>query len=366
MKIDKTQISGSKFMFTVACFVQSSSLLTSFLVSILTHDSWIAVLFGAIICIPLVWLFRTIMVMFPDKNLILILEDVYGTIAGKIIGIAYLWFFLTLSSLNLVDLGDFTKSTIMKKTPLIVLLILCLIVCTIAVRNGFRLVTKYSTLFTIVAFTILITTILLVLNQSKLDNFLPMFDQSPMKYIQGTHIITTIPFGELVIFLMIHPNVKMTRRETTKYLFLGFAMGGITLLAVTLRDIAVLGNTLDFFSVPSLTTLRLVNFGPALSRMEILFATVLIMLLFFKITLLFYITVITTAEIFKIKKYRNLVLAIGALIITYGLTLYPSPVKHAESAQLSTPIIWTLFEILIPLLTFIIAKIRKKSKIKEA
>lgn len=365
MRIDKGQISGNQFMFSVACFVQASALLTSFLTAVTLQDSWIIVLAGIALCLPLIWLYRCLMVTFPNRNLMQILSDVYGPVAGKIIGVGYIWFFFTLASVNLMDLGDLSKLTIMEETPAIVLALMCILVCAIAVRNGVKLVTRYSTLFVYITTLILIFSVLLVVNQFNFDNFLPMFQLPVSKYIQGTHIIATIPFGEIVVFLMIIPNTKMSRRETAKYLYWGFAIGAITLLTIILWDIAVLGNTIELFTLPSLVTLRLVNLGTTLSRMEILFVVVLIMMLFFKITFLYYVTILAMAQLFNIKSFRYLVLSMGALMIAYGLTLYANPVEHAASAQKIIPFLWTPFEILIPLLTFIIAKSRKLPKVEE-
>jgi len=362
MKIEKGKISGTQFMFSVACFIQASALLTTFIPDITLQDSWLVLLSGAVLCLPLAWLYRTLMVMFPDRNLLQILSEVYGSVLGKTIGAAYIWFFFTLTSLNLTDLGNFTKLTIMQETPNVVLLLMCILVSAYAVRNGIKLVTRYSTLFSVTTFILLGFCIILMLNQIKLENFLPMFDQPVGKYVQGIHIISTIPFGELVVFLMIHPSAKLTRRDATKYLFLGFGLGGITILVVLLLNIGVLGNMLDMFTLPTLVMLRLVNLGMALSRMEIIFAVIVVMLLFFKITFLYYVSVLATAQFFKAKAYPQLALAAGAFIITYGLTLYPSLVEHAASAQEITPFLWTPFEILIPLLTFFIAKLRKLPK----
>lgn len=366
MRLDKSQIRGSQFMMSMTCFIQASSLLTAFLTAIAHQDSWLVVMTGIAVCLPLIWLFRCIMVRFPDRNLLQILEEVYGKAAGKLIGAAYIWFFLTLGSVNLMDLGDFTKLIIMRETPTVVLVLLCVLVSSMAVRRGAKLVTRYSTLFTAVAFVILFLSIGLVANLIDLQNFLPMFEIPVKRYVQATHIILTIPFGELVVFLMVHPCVKMTRGETTKYMFVGFGLGAFTVLSVLMRDIAVLGNTLGLFALPNLITLQLVNFGMAISRVEILFMVVLIMLMFFKITLLYYVTVLAIAQFFQVKAWRHLVLAVGGLMIAYGLTLYPCPVKHSESAQQIVPILWTLFEILIPLATFFVAKLRKLPKAKEA
>jgi spore germination protein KB len=365
MKIDKGRISGTRFMFTVACFLQSSALLTSLLAGITRNDSWLAIVFGIMVSLPLIWVYRTLMVMFPDKNLIQVLDEVYGSTVGKIIGITYAWFFITLTSLNLSDLGDFAKITVMTETPHMVLTLMCILVSAWAVRYGIRIVTRYSGVFTIIEFVIVGVSILLMLNQINLKNLLPVFDLPAVKYIQGTHVITTIPFGELVIFLMITPNLKLSRREITKYWYLGFGMGTIILLIVLLRDITILGNTIHMFTLPGLVTLRLVNLGESLSRMEILFAIALIMLLFFKVTLLCYVSVITVAQLTKTKSYRHLALIIGILIVVYGFMLYSDSLAHSTTGQQTLPFVWMMFEIVIPLLTLIIAKARKLPKASE-
>ncbi|MEA4919404.1 MAG: endospore germination permease [Clostridiaceae bacterium] len=366
MRIDKGQISGKQLMFSVICFVQGSSLLTTFIAGITMQDSWLVEIFGFIISLPLVYLYYKLMTMFPDKNLIQMLEHIFGTVLGKVIGALYLWFFLTLASLNLMDIVDFTKLTIMEKTPPAVIALICILVSSIAIRNGIKLVTRYSMLFVIITFLILIISIILGINLYRFDYFLPIFDLPLKNYIQGTHIVTTMPFGEMVVFLMINANVRMSTKEAKKYIFSGFIIGVFTVMMVILRDIAVLGNTLDMFTLPHLVFLRLVNLGEALSRMEILFAVIYIILLFFKITLLYYIVVMTVCYLFEVKTFRHMVLIAGAAMIVYGLTLYPYSVKHLASAQQSVPFIWTFFEMVLPLITFITAKMRKLPKKKEA
>ncbi len=360
MKIDKSQISGKQFMFTVAFFLQASALLTSFLAGVTKNEAWIPVIIGSILCLPLIFLFRTLMVMFPDKNLLQVLEEVYGRIMGKILGAAYVWFFLTLAAANMIDIGDFAMITFATETPNVVLTLICVLVTVWAVRHGFKVVSRYSKLFTIVEFIIVGVSFVLLLNQMDFTNLLPVFRQPAVKYVQSIHIIATIPCGELVIFLMVTPCVKkLTPREATKYWFGGFAIGMSILLAVLLRDIAVLGNALHLFALPGLVTLRLVNLGEALSRMEIIFAVALVMLLFFKITVLCYVSALAIAQLFQTTQYKRLALAVGILIMVYAPTLYPSSVEHTVSAQTIVPFIWTPFQILLPALTYILAKVRK-------
>ncbi|HWQ50550.1 MAG TPA: endospore germination permease [Terriglobales bacterium] len=360
MKIDSAQVSGKQFMFTLAFFLQASALLTSFLAGIAKNEAWISVVIGLVLCIPLFLLYRAMMLMFPDLNYMQVLCLAYGRVAGKVLGVMYVWFFLTLTAANVMDLGDFSKITFTNETPNIVPILICMFIAVWAVRNGFNVVSRFSKTFTLIEFFIVGMSIAFLANQMDLSDLLPVFTIPLVKYVQSVHIFLTIPCGELVIFLMITPCVKkMTPKEATKYWFGGVAMGMSVVLAVLVRDISLLGNALDMFTLPGLVTMRLVNLGEALSRMEVIFAVALVMLLFFKITVLCYVTTITVAQLFETTQFKHLATIVGLLLIAYAPTLYPSSVEHSLSARTGAPFIWTLFEILLPLSTFIVAKVRK-------
>ncbi|WP_353094337.1 endospore germination permease [Tissierella praeacuta] len=365
MKIDKGKIPGVQFMFTVACFIQSSSLLTSFFTSITKQDSWIVIIIGFIISMFPILIYTYIMRTFPDKNLIEINDVVFGPVIGKLFSVLYLWFFITLSSLNTKDLGDFVQRTTMRKTPSIIILGIFILLCAWAVRNGIEVVTRYSMLFTFIAILIVLSTSFFTMNQMKIDNFLPILSQPTMVYVQGTHIISTIPFGEIVVFLMINSNLDIEPEKRRKYFIYGFIIGGLALLIIILRDTAVLGNTIKIFALPPFETLRLIRIYSALSRVEVLFAISLIMLMFFKICILYYVTVMSIAYIFKLKSFRSLVTSIGVIIVIYSFNIYPSIIEHINSASRTAPFQWFLFETILPLITMIVAKIRKLPKLEK-
>ncbi|NLG25122.1 MAG: endospore germination permease [Clostridiales bacterium] len=353
-------------MCTVALVVHSSSLLTSFVVPIANQDSWFAALMGFVLCLPLMGVYLLLAARFPGRNLMQILSAVYGKVGGYIVGALYLWFFATLTALNLSDSGAFLRLTIMVQTPELALMLISMIVSAYAVRNGLRVVVRYSLLFLVVSFGIALTTLVLVANQMNFQNFLPMFDQPVSDYVRAVHLVLTIPFGEMVMLLMIGCNVKLGKKKLARYWLWGFAMGAAGMITVVVRDTAVLGNMLNVFTMPALITLRLVNITHTLSRMEILFAVVLITLLYFKVTLFYYITVLSVAQYSGIANYRHIVLAVGALILIYALTLYPSSTAHLISARGTVPFIWTIFEFLIPAITLLVAWLRRVPAAREA
>lgn len=364
MKIDKTQICGKRFMFTVAYFIQSSVLLTAFVLSLTRQDSWLVVIFSIIIFTPVIWLYRTIMVKYPDYNLLQVLEHIFGKFIGKILSVGFIWYFLNLTMLNLRDLGSFTKITVMTDTPLSVLSIMCMIVAVYAIRKGINVVCRYSITFTFVQVVIVIVSILLVADQIKFDNLLPIFSQPQLNYLQGIHVVSTIPLGELVCLLMLTPNIRMKKEDASKLWYWGYAIGVFTFLIVMLRELTVLGNIAHLFALPALTTFRLVHIGTILNRIEIIFALSLILILSFKVVILTYIVAISIAQLFNLKSYQNITLVVAMIIVPATNIVFANAIENQTYGIQVVPFIWMMFEIVIPAL--IVAITYFKSIMKKA
>jgi len=360
--IDKAKISGAQFLFTVACYLQSTTLITSFFINISLHDSLFVILTGAILILPILFMYFYIIKWFPGKNLIQVNDLVFGKIPGKLISCFYLFFFFTLSSLTLGDLGRFVNNTFMIKTPVSVLIIVFIILCVWAVRNGLNVVTRYNIFFSILITAGIILDDILASSLSNMQNFIPIFEISLNKYIHATHIITAIPFGDVIVFLMIIPNVKLDHKKTKKYFLIGFFIGVVSLLLVVFREVAVFGDSISLFTFASYESIKLIKLGAAFTRLEILSALILVILSFSKTVLLFYVTVIAFAQIFNLKSFKAYVLSIGLLITIYSLNIYSSATKHGFAASNIHPFFWTFMNIILPFLTLLIILLRKLNK----
>lgn len=364
MNADKSKISKFQFLFIVACFIQSSALLSSFLTVVTYNETWLVIIIAIFISLILMIIYYFIIKKFPNKNLIEITYEVFGKYLGFIINLFYLWFFITLTSLNIMDLTSITSQSIMNNTPQLLILVFIVIVCAYSVKNGISNIGRYSSIFTVVAIFINIISILLLKNQIEIKHFLPVFSLPFNKYIQSIHICLSIPLGELIVMLMITPKVNCPDKEKIKAIYIGFIIGSLTFLLVTLRDIAILGNTYHLFTVPSLVAYRLVSISENISRIEILFVIVLVMLLMFKIIILYYVSINSLSYIFKINNYKNLILIFGIFVIWYGISLVPDPIKHLESTHDNLTFVWSFVEFFLPLLTIIVSLFkRKKEKI---
>ncbi len=358
-ELDKGKISSSQFMFTIICYLQSSSLLLAIATSVTKSDTWIVCLFATLTSLPFILIYISLMKNFPGENLFSLNTLVFGKVGGKFVSALYLFFFMTLTSLNLRDLGDFVKRNVLVKTPEYIILVILILVAAYSVRYGIKSIAKYTTLLCITAVVIMSLTLLLAFQIMDLGNILPFFDFSADKYIQATHIVTTIPFGECVVLLMFMPNVEIKKTEVGKRWLIGFFFGAASLVVIALRDIAVFGDQISIYTFPSFETHKLLSVFQSINRIEIFFAVELITLKYVKIALLFYVSVRGLAQLLGLKSYRQIILVSGVIITVYALVVYQSNIDHMAAAQQREPIFFLLFELILPLTTLIIAKARK-------
>jgi spore germination protein KB len=185
-----------------------------------------------------------------------------------------------------------------------------------------------------------------------------------MDYIRGTHIVAAIPFGEVFLFMMIAPSISDPKAIKSSFR-MGLAIGALGMLLVIIRDTAVLGDAQAMMTTPSYETYRLVNIGSTVNRLEALFSALLLILLFFKISVLLYCSVQGTSQLFVLRNYKPLVLVLSALIIVYSMFVFRNSSENAAWGSNTAPFFSGTFEIVLPLITLIVAAIRKFPGKKE-
>jgi spore germination protein KB len=364
MKNPKEQISSNALMFSIACFIQGTSLLSNFVTGVTRQETWIVVITGFILHLLILYIYVALANKFPGKTLIEINDSVFGNLLGKIFSIIYIFYFFSLSFLDSRILGDFVVGYIMPETPMVVVLTMFIFTCCYAVRKGTVVMTDYSTLFVIIATVLPLFTTALLIPNMKLTNFFPIFSLPIKNYIQGTHTLAVVPTSGTFLFFMMFPDLQ-NPQKIAKPLFVGTIIGMSSMLFFVIRDTAVIGSSVALVASPTFEVIRLINVANVFTRMEILYALVLIVLLFFQISTLIYATTKATAQFFSLTSYKILVYVIGSLTITFSILAFKSSDEHGFWGENISATYCTFFSVILPLITLITATIQNfyKSKV---
>jgi len=360
VKIEKGIIASSQLTFMIIGFIQASNLLLSFSSGIVSHDAWLAILIAMVLSIPFVLSYAALGREFPGKNLIQISDIIYGVYLGKIISVSYVFIFFALVCQNLRYFSDFLITFIFPETPIWAILIMLTFISAWAVRAGIEVIARCSFIIIAIASTIILATSLLLLPDMRFRNFLPILDVPLQDLIHGTHIIFSINYLEIVVFLMVIAFVNKPKQIKTSMVG-GLILGGVSVLILEVRNTAVLGTVSEIVSSPSFVTARYISVAEVLTRMEMFVAIMLITTVFLKVSILYYAVVLGSAQIINLRSYVPLVIPIGISAISFSIILAGSSMEQIHSAIYTWPVFILPFQ-LFPVLSLFIVKIRKKFK----
>lgn len=358
MKLEKGMISNSQLMFLVMGFSQSMILTINYNYEVTKQDTWLAVLAAFPIALLTVLLYLVIARRYPGQSLMQINDAVFGRYFGKVFSVIYFCFFFRLIVHYMFFFNSFWLSYIMQETPRAAFLILFALVCGMAVRKGIEVIARCSFLFSvIVGLLVLIVTVLLV-GIMKPSNLLPVLDTEPKKFLQSVHMILAIPFCDMIAFLMIVPYVT-DQKKIRKPILLGLSLSVAQLLIVVLRDTVVLGPLIANTTFVSFVAARQIDIADIITRLDILVAVAMLITIFMKTTVLYYITALGIAQTLRLRSYLPVVVPIGVIAVAIATNLYPSDMEQTYVAHSVWPFYSLLFQFLIPAITVFVIVVRR-------
>lgn len=355
----KKGISVKQLTYSAGLFIIASNLLTKSLYAYTKNESWIAVVLATAVSVVLVSVYGKLVESYPGLSLFGINDAVFGIAGGRFISAVYLFFFFSLAVLNTRDVGSFVSSYVLPSTPLNLIYSAFLFICIYAVKKGAVKMTQYSTLILVIYLTLLIFLTCLLIPKIEPQNLQPVF-MIPAKYtLMSAHLVTMLPYAEIFVFLMMAGHFR--KPETTgKALRRGLLIGAAVIFFLVVRDIAVLGGYTLYITNPTFSTIRLIDVGDILTRLEIINSVLLITLLFFKISILLYAVTAGVGQLFNIRESKSFSLIIGVLTVIGANVFFISTGEHQLWFE-AAPTYSAFFLFVLPLLTLIISLIRKSA-----
>ena len=259
------------------------------------HDIWIAFLLSLVEVLFLGLVYTKLALRFKGQTLMEISIVVYGRYLGRLIALGYIWFFFHIGSLVLAVFSHFYKITAYDKTPGVVFVILTVLVCILAVRNGIEVIVRCSQVLVPLIMGVVIMDTLLLLKDWNLSNFLPVLEKPISQILLATQEIVALPLGETVVFLMICPFLN-SPNKIAKPFFGGLLFSWLVLLIFAIRVIAVLGPATEIYVYPTLMASRQINIANFITRLEIFTSIGILTMGFLKIITVFYGAVLGTAQ----------------------------------------------------------------------
>lgn len=276
------------------------------------QDGWIAAIIGTVLgLIGIISLVR-LSQKFPGLTLIEILFSHFSW-PGKLIGVLYLVYFYIMTILAVRLFVEVCKK-ITEETPMVAFVAIILILAAYIVYSGIETVGRLNQILLPVVVIIAFVVVLLTLGKNKdYSNLLPILGKGFSPVALGSLSVMGW-FGEFVIMGMIFPYVQCPRRLVKTGIYaalitLIFFLGPVT------GPIAIFGPVeAARMELPTFSEVRYITAGNVLYRFDsiaILFWTTGLTI---RTAIFFYGLSLGTAQAFKLKSYRPIVIPFAWLI----------------------------------------------------
>lgn len=357
MGLEKGRISETQLTMLIISFILGTALLFS-PGGEAGHDSWIALLLGMGEALIFALLYTALAARFPGCSLNEVFSLVYGAIGGRVVSFLFLWYLFHLGSLVLTNFGYFFNSLILIETPSPVIVLSITLVSIYAARHGLEVLARCSQVLLPIAVFLNILTFALLLKDFQPEYFQPVLEVSAQRLFFSAHTAAVFPFGESVAFLLAIPALNNPRKPW-KSLFLSILFSGGILVVNAVRNTGALGSIQDIFFFPSFQAVREINIGQVLTRVEIIVAVNFLTMGFLKVAYLLYGTALSAAETLGLRDYRILGYPLGILMALLSLLNFAGIYESFEFTARVYPFYALPFQVGIPLLTLVIALIRR-------
>lgn len=330
------------------------------------QDSWLAVLLGFVMALPLLFLYGGLAKAYPFQSFSELLQIGFGRFIGVTLSICYFGYFLYISARVLRDFDELLIISAYSGASLLLISIcMMMTIMYFSIKGISSIAIIAPFLLWIVVIPLLIIGFLQFLSGNvSFELIKPVLGKGLKPLFQTAFPqLLTFPFGEMIVFTFIFPYM------TNKTSLLKTSITAVFTVALILSFLAfihvlVLGpEAVKRSAFPMLNSVSAINISDFLQRLDSFIVIIMVLVGFAKIAVFFIVAVQGTHQLAKSKSMTPLVLFFGLFIIYASIAIAPNYMEHLNEGLIILPMFVHLpFQAGIPLLLAGILFIKGKKK----
>lgn len=325
------------------------------------HFAWISIIIATVMGLGYAWVYTYLYNSHPGKSMIEISEILLGCWGGKLIGILYFLFSIQLATFLMNEHWKFTMTVALPNTPLLVIAATMLALVLWITYAGIETIGRISI---VIVPVLIFSTMMAFILLSKDFNFnylLPVFGDKWAEVLYSALQISTLPFGEGVLFMFIYPHLQKKSGAKVPTL-LGITIAGIIIFVVNITNTLVLGELRSRIIYPTYASFSYIQIADFLNRAEITIFTIFITINFIKMAVCVYVAAVSLAELFRLINYRILLIPLGFLMVEWSIFILRSQAELIGFITYTWPLYIIPLQFFIPLGLLILSLLKKKEQ----
>ncbi|MCM1567782.1 MAG: spore germination protein [Dehalobacter sp.] len=325
------------------------------------QSAWIAIALASLpgfLCLWIVWKLGK---RFPKNTLPEYTEIILGKALGKVVGGAYILFFLMVNILSVCEFSKFLTVCFMPQTPSIAFNAILVLIGAYAASKGIEVIARAAQFIFPLFVISLLLPLISVLPAVKVGKLLPFLEGGILPVIWGS-VPSIIVYGEIIVLAVLLPMVNKPEEVKHKGAFALLA-AAIFLSAGMMFTLMIFGPNLSGeLLFPFWFLSKYIEFSSYLQRVEGIIALLWMVGMIIKIAVLYYLVCFATAKTLDLKSYKPVVYPMALVYIPAATFLFRNMTEFRQFLELYWPYLGFIFELVLPLILLFVAVIRKKQR----
>ncbi|MBO9597685.1 MAG: endospore germination permease [Cohnella sp.] len=347
------------FVFSMFYLGSAMLSLTGLLADDARQDAWLSVLFALLVHALTIPLYIALGKQIREKSFGDYLTGLLGSFGGKGFAAAFVLLFpFLIYTLGMYDLTQFIHTLVLPRTPTSATLLLFTIVIVAGCFNGIKTIGRTSEL----SFPILIGLVFVIAvsltPQIDWNNLRPVMDKGFSPIVNASLPFIGYPYWEMSVFLFIVPYLKDRMKFGAILLHSAWISGAVFFVSMTIT-LLVLGPKLSSHLIyPSYFVTRTISIGEFYERFEEVFTFVWYIMIYYRLSIMFFVTVEGLSYAFSIASKQRLLIPLALIGITLSKYAAPNVTAYLNVIH-DLPFGYSgLFGLLVPAMLLLIGKIK--------
>ncbi|MEN6567075.1 MAG: endospore germination permease [Veillonellales bacterium] len=330
------------------------------------QDVWIteilALFYVAVFCAPLLFLQK----QFTNLTLIEYLPILTGKLAGKILGLFYVGYFLFVLIMVLSLFDNILRPINFPETPDYAILSLALITCSYGAFKGLECIARTAEIFTSLILVTIVFYTILQIPDMHFKVFLPVLADSTFAEINSLAFKTAAGIHEIVFLAMLAPSINK-KVSINRVFFWSVIVITVFSLIIIVPTIAGLGVELSKKTFdPYYLFIKQINIYDFITRIEFLMVAAWNIGMFLKISFMLYLATLGFVQAGELKNRNAFIIpmAAGVFLIALKTNILKS-VTVFTIIERYVPYINLVFIFGIPVVMLIMFFLKKAMKVKR-
>lgn len=331
------------------------------------RDSLLSTIIASILgIIPLI-IFYFLIKSYPRKNIIEIINEVFGKTFGTLINLILSLFIIFNASLIFRNLINFISSQFLYQTPDLIIGLVFIVAIIYSLYHGITTISRSSTILFYLFSILFLISLIGLFNQANLTNFLPMLEYGINPVLKGTYNYISLNILPIYILTIIPYNEIENHSKFLKNTIIFYILSSISIMVVCFSIISVYGiNFANLIEYPEFHLLKRIDIFGFLQRIENILAIQWIFdIYFYTLVSSYYIYKfidISFKKGLKVKdeiKKRIISFFIPIIILILSLLIFNNNTVDNYFINNYLPTLNIIFFLIIPTLILIIIKLKK-------